>query len=122
MKKIILRQIAMLSKWTFYGILGQLIFTGVMLANHGHAQDVKSVRENYIPIEFQNSSLVDAFNQLEEITGYHFAYENSRIDKKVRLTRRYPAMTSVSDILLDISEQANVKFRQVNKTIIVSQK
>jgi TonB-linked SusC/RagA family outer membrane protein len=106
----------------FTGYWDSLFSQGVMLANHGHAQDVKSVRENYITIEFQNSSLVDAFSQLEEITGYHFAYENSRIDKKVRLNRRYPAMTSVSDILLDISEQANVKFRQVNKTIIVSQK
>lgn len=111
----------MISKWTFYGLLGQLIFTGILLAYEGNAQDVKSVRENFITIEFRNSSLVDAFNQLEEITGYHFAYENSKIDNRIRLTKQYSSLTRVSDVLMDISEQANLQFRQVNKTIIVSQ-
>lgn len=118
----ILRQIAMLSKWTFYGLLSQLIFTGILLAAEGQAQEVKSVRDHYINIEFRNSTLLDAFHKIEQKTGYHFAYDKGEINSSVKLNRKYAGKTAVSDVLLDISEEANLKFRQVNKSIIVTGK
>ena len=122
MKNYILRQIAMFSKWTFYGLLAQLVFTSILIAAEGHAQSVKSVREHFIRIEFKNNSLIDAFNKIEQKTGYHFAYEQGEISNNLKLNKKYNGKIAVSDVLLDISEEANLKFRQVNKSIIVSEK
>lgn len=118
----ILRQIATLSKWTFYGLLSQLIFTGILIAADGQAQAVKSVRDHYITIEFRNSSLLDAFHKIEQKTGYHFAYEKDEISSSLKLNRKYDGKIAVSDVLLDISEEANLKFKQVNKSIVVTEK
>ena len=57
----------MLSKWTFYGLLAQLIFTGLLLAADGQAQSVKSVREHFIKIEFKDNSLADVFEKIEQL-------------------------------------------------------
>jgi TonB-linked SusC/RagA family outer membrane protein len=112
----------MLSKWTFYGILTQLIFTGLLLAADGQAQSVKSVRDHFIKIEFKDNSLTDVFEKIEQKTGYHFAYEQAEISNGIIISKKYYGKIAVSDILLDLSEEANLKFRQVNKSIIVSEK
>lgn len=122
MNNYVLRQIAMLSKWTFYGLLVQLIFTGILIAAEGHAQSVKSVREHFIRIELKNSSIIEAFNKIEQKTGYHFAYEKGEISNSIRLDKKYVGKIAVSEILLDISKETDLKFRQVNKSIIVSEK
>jgi len=118
----ILRQVAMLSKWTFYGLLSQLIFAGILLAADGEAQAVKSVRDHYINIELRNSTLLNAFLKIERKTGYHFAYDRKEINPNIKLNKKYTGKIAVSDVLLDISEEANLKFRQVNKSIIVTGK
>ncbi|NJN28539.1 MAG: SusC/RagA family TonB-linked outer membrane protein [Cyclobacteriaceae bacterium] len=122
MKNYVLRQIAMMSKWTFYGLLAQVVFTGMLLASDGQAQSVVSVRENFIDIEFDDNSLMDVFRKIEQKTGYHFAYEKKEISGDIRINKKYSGRIAVSDILLDISQAANLKFRQVNKSIIVSEK
>lgn len=38
------------------------------------------------------------------------------------MDKKYNGKIAVSEVLLDISEKANLKFRQVNKSIIVSEK
>lgn len=121
MNNYVLRQIAMLSKWTFYGLIAQLICTGILLAGDGQAQSVKSVREHFIKIEFKDNSIIEAFNKIEQKTGYNFAYEKSNISKRVKLNKSYNGEIAVSEVLLDISEVANLKFKQVNKSIIVSE-
>lgn len=122
MKKYVLKQIAMVSKWTMYGLLAQLICTGILVAEDSQAQAVKSVKDNFIKIEFKDNSLVEAFNLLEQKTGYHFAYEKAEISTVVKLTQKYGGEVAVSDILLDISKKADLKFRQINKSIIVTEK
>ena len=122
MKNYVLRQIAMLSRWTFYGLIAQLICTGILLAGDGQAQTVKSVREHFIKIEFEDNSILEAFNKIEQKTGYNFAYEKSEISKRIKLNKKYDGEIAVSEVLLDISEVSNLKFKQVNKSIIVSEK
>lgn len=122
MKTYVLRKIIMLSKWTFYGLLAQLVFAGLLLAADDQPQSVKSVRENFIDIEFRNNSIIEAFNKIEQKTGYNFAYEQDEISPGLKLNKQYNGKIAVSEVLLDISEEANLKFRQVNKNIIVSEK
>ncbi len=122
MNNYVLRQIAMLSKWTFYGLIAQLICTGILLAGDGQAQSIKSVKEHYIVIELKNNSIIEVFNKIEQKTGYNFAYEKGEVNSNLRLNKTYNGKVLVSDVLLDISEEANLKFRQVNKSIIVSEK
>ncbi len=112
----------MLSKWTFYGILVQFIFTGMLIAAEGQAQSIKSVREHYIRIEFKNSSIIEALNKIEQKTDYHFAYEKDEISKSIKLDKKYNGKIAVSEVLLDISEEADLKFKQINKSIIVTKK
>lgn len=122
MKNVILNQVIMLSKWSFYGLIAQLIFVGVLLADDSQAQSVKNVRDNLIQIELNNSSLTEIFSLIESQTDYHFAYDSKAINENLKFSRKYDDMVSVSEVLLDVSEVADLKFKQVNKNIIVSRK
>ncbi len=122
MKNKILNQIAMFSKWVFYGFVAQIIFTTVLLAATGNAQNIKSVKDNFIKIEFNENSISEAFKLLEDKTGYSFAYEKEEIVGNYKINRKYTSRTSVSKILLDFSEDTDLKFKQINNNIIVSRK
>ena len=120
MKNLVLRQVIMLSKWVLYGTVMQMILTGFLLAYDGQAQGVKSVREQYIKVAFKDNSLIDVFKKIESLTDYHFAFENLDLNQKIKLTKKYSKNTTVSQILMDISKKANLKFRQINNSIIVT--
>jgi TonB-dependent starch-binding outer membrane protein SusC len=85
-----------------------------------NAQSVKSIKELSLEIEFKNKSIIEVFREIEKSTEYTFAYDQSDIDKKLKITRKYDHSNKVADILYDISNDAGLNFKQINNNIIVT--
>jgi len=107
----------MVSKFTIYGILLQTITLTVLLASNSIAQN-KSVKDVYIEVESNYSSIDDVFKSIEAQTNYRFAYSKDNISntKDLRITSGH---RNVYDVLIEVSQKKNLKFTQVNNSISV---
>jgi TonB-linked SusC/RagA family outer membrane protein len=82
------------------------------------AAQQQSVRDIKVKVGFQNATLTDVFRLLESEADLNFIYDENQLDPSFRYTR--PAeKASVEQILLDLSRQANLRFRQVNNSVSV---
>jgi TonB-linked SusC/RagA family outer membrane protein len=102
----------------FYGLTIQCMFVSVMIASDLNAQKIESVKEVYLSLSLKDANVVEAFKAIEQQTDFKFAYDHSVINKKLKLNVRSGEM-SVADLLLQISKDAGLKFRQVNNYINV---
>lgn len=118
MKKKLLRLTKMCSYYTLTGILAQVIFLNLAFASDLSAQKVKSIEEVYVGIELKNAKLEEAFREIEAKTRYRFAYEKRDLDKNIRISLNTSGST-LKDVLLQISKEASLRFRQVNYDIDV---
>lgn len=118
MKKKLLRLIKMCSYYTISGLLAQVIFINLIFASDLSAQKAKSIEEVYIAIQLDNAKLEEAFDEIESKSGYRFAYEKKDLDKKVRISLNMQNST-LRDVLMEISKEASLYFRQVNHDIDV---
>lgn len=116
MKNKILQNLIVLSKLSFYILLLVCASMSSLLADESNAQ-IKSVKEVKIDLEL-STSLSDALNQIEEKTDYVFVYSKEKVNLSKQVTIISNGST-IEQVLLDISKQANVKFRQIDETISV---
>ncbi len=106
--------------YSFYGLVTQLFFCGLVLASGpSHAQKNVSVKETYASFSFKSSDLVSVFEQIEKITNYSFTYDKRELDEKIKISGKYRD-ASVYQVLMDLSRESNLGFRQFNNNIIVS--
>lgn len=119
MKTKLLELIMMLSKYAFIGVVLQTLTFSLLLASETNAQKNQSVREVFIDIQLRNADVFEAFRHIESQTNFKFNYEK----KDLKTSNHISIMgnkKSVADILMDISKEANLKFRQVNNNINVN--
>ncbi|MGK7397334.1 MAG: SusC/RagA family TonB-linked outer membrane protein [Candidatus Cyclobacteriaceae bacterium M3_2C_046] len=106
-------------KFSFYGIVLQCLFLSVILASSGNAQQKQqSVKEVYMAVSLSNASLFEVFQQIEAETNFIFNYDERKLRNnatRINISGR----KTVAEILLNISESANLKFKQVNNNINV---
>ena len=117
MKKIILRQLLMLSKRLLYGFLIQLFLCTVLFANTGNAQR-KTLKEVYISLNLSGKSLSQFFRLVESKTDFKFTYTDNLVNLKQRLTI-VESNKSLYDVLVGVSGQTDLNFVQVNENIHV---
>lgn len=118
----LLRQIFYkMSKRTLHALIINCLLIGVIYANDLNAQQIKSVKEASIEIRFENANLMQVFQTIEAKTDYEFSYKREDLDRKFRFTANFNKV-SVADVLLEISKQSNLKFKQVNNNIHISKK
>src|SRR5690606_13261665 len=117
MKNKLLRQLLMTSRYVFYGMLIQLVFAGVLIASDSEAQ-IKTVKEVFVDMEFRNATISKIFERIERSTSFKFSYYQGDVDLDYSMKVTHGAR-SVNDILLNISKEAGLRFRQVNHTINV---
>ncbi len=120
MKKY-LHQLFMLTKYALFGIFLQSVLAGTLLSHDGNAQNSLNLREVKVSANFKESSLMDALNELEQRTDFSFTYNAYDMLEAKDVTGRYRNQ-SLYTILVDLSKQANLHFRQVNNNITVSKK
>ena len=121
MKNRIQRLLIMSSKFSFYGFILQLVVAATLMANVSPAQQNKSVKEVKLNIRYENAGILDVFNLIENKTTFKFFYESKYIDPAVRVKFEEGEMT-INDILIRISKNSNLKFKQINSTINVTTK
>lgn len=119
MKNKVLRIITMLSYYSITGILLQALLLNVLLAGNNLAQDIKSVKEVYLSIDIQDKNLQEVFKLLESKTSYKFSYDQRDVRGNQKISLQLQN-ASVEQILLELSKETSLKFRQVNNSIDVS--
>lgn len=117
MKKNYLNYLLMLSKFSVYGFLVQVMIFTTLLANHGEAQ-IKSVKDVTVSVELTNVSLKKAFNTLEKQTNFYFTYKDKDLRNTANVDLNF-SETSLAAVLLEISRQSSLHFKQINNTITV---
>jgi len=122
MKSLLLRQIIVMSKSTFYGFILQSIFYGAILAGDLNAQNSeKSILEIYITINVENVSIKRVFDQIELETGFSFAYNSQKVNLNRQVSLNYQN-SDLASVLVKISKDANLKFKRINGTIHVGKR
>ncbi len=119
MKFQLLRLLFMTIKYSAYGLIMQVLCMSILLAHDTKAQ-YSSVRETRLHVSLNNKTLKEAFDLIESETNYDFYFNNRDLDEKVKLRISRNKGKSLADVLLQISRQANLKFRQVNNNISVT--
>ncbi|MDN5210801.1 TonB-dependent receptor [Fulvivirgaceae bacterium BMA12] len=110
--------LVMLGKHTIYACFLSMTFFSVVLADNSRAQKILSVKEVNISLHVSNKQLMQVFREIEQKTNYVFIYDPDQIMDQQRVTVKSRRNT-LEQVLLDISKQANVGFRQVNDRISV---
>jgi len=118
MKNRILRLIIMSLKFSFYLFTINVIFLNSILASDVAAQ-YKSVKDVHLEANFENESITEVFDAIEAKTDFKFHFFLKDIKKRVKLSFKKSDAT-VAEILYKVSEEAQLKFRQVNNNIAVS--
>ena len=116
----LLKKILIMSKYAIFGILIQCILYSFVLANSSKAQK-KSIEDIYITVELDNLSIVEAFEKLEGLTGFEFAYKQRIVNpgQRLKFDKRH---TSLAELLRNISKKANLGFKRVNEIIYVNKR
>ena len=118
MKNNLLGQIIMVSKLAIYGVFLQCLFYGLLQASDADAQRVKTVHDVYLNLSFENAPLSTVFSEIEAQTDFSFNYYKGVLRPGYRVN--IPAKKqSVADLLMEISRETGLSFRQINNTINV---
>lgn len=119
MKEKITQTLIMVSKYTLIGIVMQAFCISMLMAYETSAQNNVSVKEITLSVQLKNATLSEAFNQIERQTNLKFNYHKSDLDSKFRIN--YSGVRiSAEELLLYISKEAGLKFKQVNENVNVS--
>ncbi|WP_258103439.1 TonB-dependent receptor [Marinoscillum sp. MHG1-6] len=118
MKNKTLRWFSLMGKISIYLAVIVLVAFNTLLADSTRAQGVVSVKDATISISMRNVSLRDAFRSIEEQSDYTFVYSEDELDPTRQVTLNI-RNKSVEHMLLEISKQAGISFRQVNDRISV---
>ncbi|MCG8307590.1 MAG: SusC/RagA family TonB-linked outer membrane protein, partial [Cytophagales bacterium] len=118
MKNKLLAKIAMAAGYIFIGVFLQCLFWGLLLASNSDAQKIQNIREVYIQLNLESAKLSDIFEEVEAQTDFEFSYfpEDVNTEKQIRILND---KQSVRDLLLCVSKEAALFFRQVNNNISV---
>ncbi|MCC5930092.1 MAG: TonB-dependent receptor [Cyclobacteriaceae bacterium] len=79
---------------------------------------VKSIKDVKVSVDFKEVQLKKAFLYLEKETGFHFTFNDLHLRSLQSITLD-KKNASLAEILLDISKQSKLHFRQINNTITV---
>ncbi len=109
-----------LMKYSLIGISLLCVFATCILAEDSNAQQYQSVKEISINVDLENASLIEAFSFIERQTGFTFNYDYNQLEENKTKINFYKRKSTVEELLLHISGQAGLRFRQVNNNINVA--
>ena len=117
MKKKCLQHLYTLTKYSLYGIFLQCILVSALFANNDNA-NVPDIKEVFIDLNVKEEQIGKVLDIIERQTDFSFVYTSNELDTSKRVSINVKN-ASVSDILEELSKQANIKFKQVNKNISI---
>ena len=121
MKNKLQRVFVMLTKFTLYGACIQMILYSFVFSEGITAQNIRNVKDVSLQMSIAHKiPLREALRLIERETSYKFSYDRREVDD--RQTIQIGGNKTLYDHLLNISEQTNLRFRQINNTITIKQK
>lgn len=118
MKRKLLLLFLMTARYSTVGIFIQCLLISIAVASDINAQQVKSVKEVVLELEFQNARLIEVFSKIESLTDYEFVYHENDLPASVRFNLSKQKI-AVGSLLMKLSEEAAIAFRQQNQSISV---
>jgi TonB-linked SusC/RagA family outer membrane protein len=118
MKNKITRLLFMVSRFGLYGLLVQAIVMQIAIAHPTDAQAIKSVKEYSAEFYFENSGIREILSDIESKSDFRFVFYQNDIESKVKFNLDKQNIT-VADLLLQLSENYHIAFKQVNNTITI---
>lgn len=119
MKLKLLDKLIMLSKLSLYGLVIQCFMLSSIWAEDISAQKIQSVNDVTVEMGFTKAKLEKVFKLLENQTDFHFSYSKEDIDPTLNITFEKGQTHAVRDVLMEVSKKSGLRFRQVNRNIIV---
>lgn len=119
MKNQPLLQTVKIMKWSIYGFFLQTLMVQLLCASEVKSQRSVSAREVYVTVSFENSSVKDVIEKIEELTDYQFSYDETDL-KNCKNFNLKKQKLSLAELLSKVSERASLQFMRVNKVINVS--
>lgn len=116
MKIITTRTLLYMSFCTIWGFIFSFVTATTLLAGTTSAQSVSKIE---ITIEFEGTTIQDAFNEIEEKTELKFLYESIGIEASNKRITIPKTTTTVEKVLIEISAQTGLRFRQTDNTLAV---
>lgn len=103
------------SKSAFYFFLVQVVAMQLVFSNESSSQELVEVK---LALVIQDAAPEQIFQKLEELTEFKFGYNRHELPKKIKLSI-IKTETNLRDVLLDVAERANLKFKRVGRHILV---
>ena len=119
MSKNIPYLIKMVTRNLLYGFIVQFLFLTTLMAIDTKAQ-IKSIDKTFIRLSKKETPIKEVFNTVENRTAYVFVYPDDLLRGKNAVSLKGERQ-SVYDLLADIAEGSNLKFKQVNYAIYVGE-
>lgn len=119
MKNKLLNKLTKASGHVLYGIFIQCIFVGLLFGSNAEPQRVKTVKEVFVKLEQERATVSEIFSIIEKTSDFKFSFYQGDFNPGQRIALP-KGMLSVNEILLSISKEAGLSFRQVNNTINVT--
>ncbi|WP_083925324.1 TonB-dependent receptor [Flexithrix dorotheae] len=117
MKMKLLRQLIVMSKYTFYSLIIQVFLCSFLIAKEGKAQR-ESLEDIYVSLNFEDYRLNKVFSKIEAETNFNFAYHKNIFAVKHKVTANFNNQ-SLANVLRYISKETGLKFKRVNENIQV---
>lgn len=115
MKIKLLRLLIMCTRLFLFVFILQM---NMVFATSGNAQR-QSMKDIYLDIGFTNASVYQVFETIENATDFKFSYYSTDIPRaKVSLSQH---KRSLEEVLLEVADQVDLKFRRINESILVSE-
>ncbi|MCG8322138.1 MAG: TonB-dependent receptor [Cytophagales bacterium] len=102
------------------GIFSQFFLLNLLIASDIEAQKYASVKDIVVNIDVRNASLIQLFRELERKTKLQFTYDDNVVANKKKKISISGQRQTVEEILLQVSKQAKLRFKQVNHNINVN--
>lgn len=107
------------TKKTMYGFVLQCLLVNFICAEVVIGQNIRNANHVTIRLNLENATLIEFFRQVSAQTDFVFSYIEEDLDVNYRISKKSDNVL-LSEVLLQISREANLKFKQVNNNINVS--
>jgi TonB-linked SusC/RagA family outer membrane protein len=117
MKKL-LHLLGKMGKYYLYGLVLQIIFMNVILAAESNAQGSLDIGEVKITLNLESAALPQVFEEIKNKTDFYFIYDKHLVKASDTVTLDVKE-ESLEDVLLLLSAEFGLSFKQVNERISV---
>lgn len=117
MKNRLLLFLFKMTKLFTYAFLIQFLSITVLYSRDGVSQ-VKTIEEVKVKLNSQETTLLNVFSQIEKATDFKFVFTNKEV-KDLGNVSLSGEEQSIYEVLVSISQQTQLEFKQVNQNINV---